>query len=328
MPKCGQLFGTIPAKTLPARPEIKLQPVTPQSLQLDSDFPYGLQVIALRLPGLESPDYAAAEVLVDVLNSQRGDLYGLVPQGKALNTGFSFDPLPKAGLAYAVAAFPAGGDAKMLESEMRSILKRIATQGVSADLVAAAKLQERRNAEFQKNSIGGLASVWSEALAVDGLQSPDDDLARIDKVTVDDVNRVARKYLDLDHAISAVMTPQGSGKPVASRGFGGQENIALGEARPTPLPEWAAAALGRLAVPDSTVHPVVSTLANGITLIVQPEKVSDTVSVYGHVRNRPETASPQGQGRIVRGPGAALSLRLAAARPRCLPAGARCDRRG
>ena len=293
--KVRDLFGTIPAKALPARPEIKLEPVAPQSLQLDSDFPYGLQVIALRMPGLESPDYAAAEVLVDVLNNQRGDLYGLVPQGKALNTSFSFDPLPEAALAYAVAAFPAGGDAKMLESEMRSLLKRIATQGVSADLVAAAKLQERRNAEFQKNSIGGLASVWSEALAVDGLQSPDDDLARIDKVTLDDVNRIARKYLDLDHAISAVMTPQGSGKPVASQGFGGQESIALGEAKPTPLPEWAAAALGRLAVPDSTVHPVVSTLANGITLIVQPEKVSDTVSVYGHVRNRPEMQVPKGK---------------------------------
>ena len=69
-----KLFGPIPAKPLPVRPEVKLEPVTPQSMQIDSDYPYGMQVIALRMPGLESPDYAAAEVLVDVLNSQRGDL--------------------------------------------------------------------------------------------------------------------------------------------------------------------------------------------------------------------------------------------------------------
>ena len=293
--KVEDLFGSIPARTLPPRPEIRFEPVAPQSLHLDSDFPYGLEVIALRLPGLDSPDFAAVEVLVDVLNSQRGDLYSLVPQGKALNTAFAFDPLPKAGLAYAVAAFPAGGDAPALESEMRAVLKRVAVQGVSPDLVAAAKLQERRDAEFQKNSISGLASVWSEAVAVDGLQSPEDDLARIEKVTVDDVNRAARRYLDLDHAVSAVMTPQGSGKPVASRGFGGQENIALGEARSMPLPEWAATALGRLAVPESTVHPVVYRLANGINLIVQPEDVSDTVSVYGHVKNRPELQVPKGK---------------------------------
>ncbi|MBE0619081.1 MAG: insulinase family protein [Burkholderiales bacterium] len=293
--KVERLFGPIPAKTLPARPAVALAPVAPQSLHLDSDLPYGLQVIALRLPGLESADFAAAEVLVDVLNSQRGDLYGLVPQGKALDASFSFDPLPKAGLGYAQAAFPEGSDPKALESAMRAVLEKIAKQGVPADLVAAAKLQERSSAEFQKNSIGGLATVWSEAVAVAGLESPDDDLARIEKVTVDDVNRVARKYLDLDHAVTAVLTPQGAGKPVASRGFGGQENISLSATGPTPLPEWAAAALGRVSVPESTTHPVVSKLANGITLIVQPENVSDTVSVYGHIRNRPELQVPKGK---------------------------------
>ena len=293
--KVQQLFGPIPPKTLPMRPEFKLGSVEPQSFHLDSDLPYGLQVIALRLPGLDSPDYAAAEVLVDVLKSQRGDLYGLVPQGKALGTDFSFDPLPKAGLAYAMAAFPAGGDPKALEARMRAILGRIAKQGVPPDLVAAAKIQERSSAEFQKNSIGGLATVWSEAVAVDGLGSPDDDLARIKKVTVDDVNRVARKNLDHDHAVTAELVPQGSGKPVASRGFGGQEHISLGAAGPTLLPEWAAAAAGRLAVPASTVHPVVSTLANGITQIVQPENVSDTVSVFGHIKNRPELQVPKGK---------------------------------
>jgi len=289
------MFGPIPAKMLPARAPVRLGQVTPQSIRLDSDLPYGMQVIALRLPGIESPDYAAAEVLVDVLQSQRGDLYGLVPQGKALSADFSFDPLPKAGLAYAVATFPADGDAKALESEMRAVLQRIATHGVPPELVAAAKLQERRSAEFQKNSIGGLATVWSEAVAVNGLDSPDEDLARIEKVTIDDVNRVARKYLALDHAVTAVLTPRGSGQPVASRGFGGQEHISLGEAAPTPLPEWAAAARDRLSVPESTVHPAVSTLANGITLVVQPESVSDTVSVYGHVKNRPELQVPKGK---------------------------------
>ena len=293
--KVRALFGTIPAKRLPKRPDVKLQPVKAQSLSLKTDLPYGLQVVALRMPGLDDPDYPAAELLADVLSSRRGDLYSLVPQGKALFADFSFDPLPKSGLGYATVAFPAGGDAKALEREVRAILATIARSGVPADLVEAAKLQERRAAEFEKNSIEGLATGWSEAVAVDGLDSPDEDLARIEKVTVEDVNRVARTYLDVDHAITAVLTPRGSGKPVASTGFGGQENISLGEAKPTPLPDWAEAALSHLAVPASTVRPTVSTLANGVTLIVQPEDVSDTVSVYGRVRNRPELQVPKGQ---------------------------------
>jgi zinc protease len=40
---------------------------------------------------------------------------------------------------------------------------------------------------------------------------------------------------------------------------------------------------------------VVSTLPNGLTLIVQTEDVSDTISVYGHIRNRPETEEPPGR---------------------------------
>lgn len=293
--KVKQLFGAIPTKTLAKRPEVNLQPVTPQLLSLNTDDPNGGLVIALRMPGLDSPDYWALKVLGDVLDSTRGDLYGLVPQGKALSAGFGFGAMPKAGVAFAGASFPSGGDAKALESEIRAILARIAKDGVPPDLVAATKRQMRRGAEFQKNSISGLASVWSQAVAVDGLNSPDDALARVEQVTVEDVNRVARKYLDLNHAVTAVLIPQDSGKPVVSSSFGGQEKISLGEPKPTPLPDWAEAALSRLTVPDSTVHPVISTLPNGITLVVQPEDISDTVGVYGYIKNTPDLQVPEGK---------------------------------
>jgi zinc protease len=288
-----ELFGTIKSKPLPPRPLLRLWPVHPQSFSVDTDRPVGTQLIAMRVPGLDSPDFPALEVLSDVLSSHRFDLYGLVPQGKAIDAEFSLDPLPQSGLAYAAVSFTSGTDPKALESEVRAILKKVARDGVAPELVEAAKVHERSEAEFQKNSISGSAAIWSDAVALYGLNSPDDDLARIEKVTVADVNRVARQYLDFDHAVTAVMVPRGSGRPVASSGgFGGPESIALGEAKPTRLPDWAQTALSRLAVPDSTTHPVVTTLANGLTLIVQPEDVSDTVSVYGYIRNRPEVQAP------------------------------------
>ena len=291
-----RLFGTIKAKKLPARPAMHFMPVRPTSFDIGTDRPNATQIIAVRLPGLDNPDFPALEVLADVLASHRFDLYGLVVQGKALAADFSLDPLPKAGIGFAAVTFPAGGDAKAVEREMRVILEKVAKSGVPADLVEAAKLQERRGTELQKNSIADLASVWSDAIALYGLRSPDEDLKRIQKVTVADVNRVARKYLRLDHAVSALLQPQGSGKPVASgAGFGGKETIALGEAIPTQVPDWAEAALSRLSVPASTLHPTVTTLSNGIALIVQPENVSDTVSVYGHIRNRPETEALPGK---------------------------------
>ena len=71
------------------------------------------------------------------------------------------------------------------------MLRATADKGVDADLVEAAKLRAISRAEFQKTSIPGLASAWSEALAVEGRQSPSDEVAAIQRVTVADVNRAS-----------------------------------------------------------------------------------------------------------------------------------------
>jgi zinc protease len=294
--KVKNLFGSIKSKMLPTRPVMELKPVTLAPISVETDRPFATKAIAVRLPGFDSPDFPALELLADVLASHRFDLYGLVPQGKAISTNFSLDALPKASIGTATVSIAAEGDMKVAETEIRAILEKVAREGVPPELVKAAKTRERSEQEFQKNSIEGLASVWSDAVALYGLHSPDDDLARIERVTPAEVNRVARKYLDLDQSIAVSMIPRAGGRPVTSdASFTGTESITLGEAKPTPLPDWAQSALGQLAVPHSTLHPVVSTLPNGITLIVQPEDASDTVSVYGHIKNRPETETNSGK---------------------------------
>jgi zinc protease len=288
-------FGGIPAGKLPARPEFRFTPVEAQTLKIDSDLPYGMAAITFRFPGSDSPDYAAAQVLADVLSSQRGRLYGLVPTGKALGAAFSYESLPKAGLGYAVAEFPAGADADALVDQMRVILTAEATNGLPADLVEAAKRRVVASAELQKNSIFGLGMAWAQAVAIEGRESPEDDVQAIRRVTVVDVDRVAREYLDLGHALVAILTPQPSGKPVSTKSFGGNESFASVQTKGVTLPSWARQAVNRLAIPASTLNPVVTNLPNGIRLIVQPESVSDTVSVYGRIRNNPKTETPAGE---------------------------------
>jgi zinc protease len=289
------LFGDIPAKVLPPRPRIQLEPVSAETLHLDTDQPYGTAVIAFRMPGYGSDDYAASEVLADVLSSQRGELFALVPQGKALSADFSLDTFPSTGLGFASAMFPKGSDADVLLADLRRILGGYVQHGVPADLVAAAKRREVAAAEFQKNSVSGLAAAWSQAVAVEGRASPEDEVRAIQAVTAADVDRVARRYLAFEHAVSAILAPQSSGKPIRSRGFGGKESFAPKELKPVELPAWAKPYLSRLAVPASTVHPVVTVLPNGLHLIVQPEPISNTVSVYGHIDNKLDLEQPKGQ---------------------------------
>ena len=293
--KVKTLFGSIPSRTLPARPAIKLQPVTPEKIDLNTDLPYGLAVISFRMPGAESPDYAAANVLADVLSSQRGNLYALVPAGEALSTDFSLNGLPSTGLGYALAAFPKGGNGTALLAKVRAVLAGYLKTGFPADLIEAAKRQEATSAELQKNSVSGLAMAWSQAVAIEGKNSPEEDLKDIERVTVADVNRVARQYLTLDDAVTSILTPQPSGAPVSSSSMGGRESLAPKDITHVALPDWAEKTLSKLAVPESTVHPTVSILPNGIKLIVQPEAVSHSVSVYGHVDHNSELEEPKGQ---------------------------------
>jgi zinc protease len=289
-----QLFGDIPAKSIPVRPDIHLAPVKAETLNLETDQPYGLILMAFRMPGFESPDYAAAQVLTDVLSSQRSALYALVPAGKALATDFAMHGLPKASLGYAAAEFPRGADALALVKEMQHTAAEVVQHGASADLVEAAKRHALTDAELQKTSVDGLAMAWSQALAVEGRQSPEDDLKAIEQVSVADVQRVAQTYLDLDHAVVAILRPQPSGRPILAQGFGGKESFTPRQTKGVQLPQWAEGALKRLSVPISMVHPVVTTLPNGLTLIVQPESISRVVSVYGHVKNNPSLQAPPG----------------------------------
>jgi zinc protease len=288
-------FGPIPSKPLPSRPEVNLKPVKPETIRMESDLPYNMVILAFRMPGYDSPDYAASQVLADVLDSRRGKLFDLAAEGKVLEAGFQLDTLPKSGLGFAVASFAQGMQARQVIEELRPALMQQVSNGLSADLVEAAKRRELAQAEFQKNSVSGLAMAWSQALAVEGRHSPQDDLDAIARVTVDDINRVARRYLNMDRCVTAIFTPQAESKPVTAKGYGGTETFALPQSRDIILPSWASDALARLTIPRPTSNTIQKRLPNGITLIVQPASTSRTVSIYGRVKNNPALQVPRGE---------------------------------
>ncbi|HEY3490365.1 MAG TPA: pitrilysin family protein [Candidatus Deferrimicrobiaceae bacterium] len=290
-----RLFGPIPRRPLPPRRRFEVGPLKPARIAMETDLPYGRAVVAYRLPGYDSPDFAAGTILSDVLDSRRGDLYALVPQGKALSAGFGDDPLPKAAIGSAEASFPKGGDGEALVGRLKEIVGGYAKTGVPAELVEAAKRHEIAQAGFMKNSVAGLAFEWSQALAVEGRRSPEDDIEAIRKVTVEDVNRVAAKYLVNETAVVALLTPRESGKPVPSQGVGGTESFGGERTKNVKMPAWARRVVESPRVPASRLAPVDTTLPNGLRLIVQPETVSPTVTLVGTIRNNPDIQVPAGK---------------------------------
>src|SRR5262249_13293669 len=146
--------------------------------------------------------------------------------------------------------------------------------------------------EFNANSIEGLAFEWSQAIAIQGISSPDAMIARFEGVTVADVNRVLRRYLDDRRVVAAYAVSKNNGRLAAGSGQLAKESNAIPPSSHEPLPSWAQSALANLRVPEQTLAPTDMRLANGIRLIVQPEHITHTVVVAGEIRNDPQVQEP------------------------------------
>ncbi|MBV9233744.1 MAG: insulinase family protein [Candidatus Eremiobacteraeota bacterium] len=289
-------FGSIPAAKLPPRRPVGLEPLQPQTIRVESDKPYTVVALAYRFPGYRSKDYAAGQILESALSNQRSDLYGLVASGKALQANFQdFDTHPLAGSAAASLVVPVSTTPAQALAMLRSVIAQYRKNGVLPALIEAEKRRAIADAEFKANSIADLGFQWSQAVAVEGLSSPDDILRNIRRVSTGDVDRVLRTYVASQHEIVGIAAP----KNAAATSTPAAPQVS-NENKPTllhhdPLPAWAQAAFANVQVPSSTVNPVATTLSNGIRLIVVPQRVSRTVVVRGSIASNEAMQAPAGK---------------------------------
>ncbi len=293
--KVRALFGDVPAAPLPQRPPVRLQPLHAATYHDTSDQAYTAVMLGYRLPGYDSPDYAASQILGDVLDNQRSDFGAMPYTGAALGAEFFAQSFPKTAIGIAFVAVPVTTKPESTDRAVRAILARYRRDGVPPDLVAAAKLREIAQLEFTGNSIEGMADEWSQAIAVQGLHSPDDMIAHFAAVKASDVDRVLRRYLKDSTAVAAYAVPKNAG--AASSGGGGlaKENNTFEPSSHEPLPPWAQRVLDDLRVPAQTLSPADMTLSNGIRLIVQPETITHTVVVRGEILSNPGVQEPAGE---------------------------------
>lgn len=279
-------FGDIPAAKLPARARVVLRPLKAATYRVESDQPYTVAAMSFRLPGWNDRDYAASQIIEAVLNDQRSDLYGLAASGKVLYAGFQeIQAHPSATAGAVLSAVPVTTNPAVAAADLRSVLNAYRRNGLPPDLVRVEKQRAIADDEFGANSIEGLANSWNDAVAMTGERSPSVLLDAMERVTVADVNRVFRKYFDPSKAIVAYAVPKNSGAATQAAAGPAQENNTLTPEKAQPLPAWAQQAFARVSVPEQGVQPTQMTLANGMQLIVIPERLTPTVEVYGGIAN-------------------------------------------
>ncbi len=288
-------FESIPRRTVGAHIAATFEPLGQKTIRRPTTLTYPLAVVALRLPGVQSPDFLASFLLQQVLGSQRATLRGLVDAGEALDASWISMPyVPEGQLGMATAALGPGGDPVAAGRKLEALLRAYATNGVPRELFETTKRQAIAGQELSRNSIAALASDWATTIALDGEPSIAREQELLAGVTLADVDRVAKKYLDPAHAIVGALTPSANATqnaPAAPPATGPEKP--LGAQTPvTALPPWAKDLLEHPVVPPASEGPIVSKFPNGLTLLVRPATISDSVLAFGAIKSSPGIQEP------------------------------------
>ncbi len=284
-------FGAMPAVKLPTHVVGKLVPLMPAVFTDTSDQSTIEAELAYRYPGYEDRAYAAAVVLGDVLNSQRGDLFGLVAAGRAQSVEADVSTWPKAGMLQVISRVAIGTKPQAAIEDLKSLVARYRARGVPASLIEAAKRREIVRVQTAAANVETLAQTWSQTLAVEH-RTPDDDVAAIARVRKADVDAVVRAYLVPTTATVAYAVPKSGGASETVAVAASDTNAKKKTTAVVHLPTWATNALHHLALPKRTISPTTFVLANGLHVVIQPESASPYVAVNGTIAHDPGLEEP------------------------------------
>lgn len=291
-------FGSIPERPIPARPPVRFKPLTRTVIRRASSLVYPLAAVGFRMPGVNSPDFVASYVLQGLLDAQRGPLRSLAADGEALDAEWVAMPYFAEGqLAFAVVALNPDASPATMAGRIEGRLRAYANGAIPRELFETTKRELIASQEFSRNSVTELASDWADTVALDREPSIAREQQLIAAVTLADVKRVAKRYLNTNAAIVGELTPSANASVAAPAAPAtvGPENPLRARAPSFRLPAWASGLVRDVRVPPATVTPVRTKLPNGITLIVVPERISDSVFVYGRVKTNPALEEPSGK---------------------------------
>jgi zinc protease len=239
---------------------------------------------AYHVPSVNHADSAALGVLFNVLtDTPSGRLHkALVETRLAAAAGGGTDGLRDAGLANVVAVVPQGGDAAKTEAELLKQLEQLAGKPITAEEVALARERIANAWERSLTDVNAVAMGLTSSVAAGDWRLYFLRRDQIERVTADDVNRVARAYfkpsnrtlgrfIPTDHADRAEIP---AAPPVAAllAGYTGKAAVAAGETfDPTPA--------------NIDARTQTFTLGDGLKVSLLPKDTrGDTVTVAANFR--------------------------------------------
>jgi predicted Zn-dependent peptidase len=212
-----QYFGDIP-KSDPA-PPVDCTPNFNSGARTehvhDAQATLPATITVYRVPSYDNADYPALELLATILGSGESSRLNraLVRDSKSAVNAITllnpFGPRRGPGVFLAFAIANQGVSLDSITSQLASQVHDVSADGVTADELQKAKNIYRANAITSRQQALQLAEVVHRATMFLGSpEAVNNELARYEKVTVQDIKRVAAKYLVPDNSLTLLVSSE------------------------------------------------------------------------------------------------------------------------
>jgi zinc protease len=304
-----ETFGKVAKGTTPLPAAKTAEPSQP-SLQATSKSPIVLKEAGSAallnevypLPDANHPDVPALQLMDYILTGGRSSrLYqALIESGLASDAGGYAANLIGAGwYEFSVTAAP-GKELSQVDQVLQKTLADFRDKGVTEEELNRAKTQLRASIILRNRDIASQAQQLGDDQTTTGdYQYTDRLLTAISKVTTADVQQVARTYLTPAKRTVGFFEPtQPGGKPGTSSGNFSQtaENFSPGS--PVDPAEVAKYLPPLTTTGNSTNQPLPEklTLANGLRVLLLPDRSTPTVTLSGFIQAGSSFDQPQTSG--------------------------------
>lgn len=297
-------FGPIPSKQLPARRTYALNPAKGASWTDHADYPYTLVDEAYAAPGDAKPyehDQVRNDVALGAMFNDRGPFRrALVDSGLAL----AVEPNPledrRASVVHVVLVVAPGHTASEVRAAYENTMRNLLAKGIDPDLFAASKRSQLASMTYARDSIVGIGTAIGANMVFPGDTPPSQFAALYGAITRDESTAVARKVYGKASVVAVLQpttTDPAKAKPPANVTSSVSDDFgARSSSGPLMQPAWMKTALAKPLALHSAVDPVVTTLPNGLQLLVQRVATNPTVFINGLVRTSPAFDPPGKEG--------------------------------
>jgi zinc protease len=204
-------FGPIPKPTEPIRSTYTSEPAQDgeRFVTLRRVGKVGVAGVVYHAPAATDPDFPAVQILEAILTADKtGRLYkALVERRRAAKVEGTVYAWHDPGAIFITAEAAQGVDASELATSMVDSIESVATQGVTQVEVTRAQQQFRKYNEQLAADSHRLLIQLTESEAAGDWRLFFINRDQLEKVTVDDVNRVAKKYLQASNRTVGVYIP-------------------------------------------------------------------------------------------------------------------------